>query len=41
MELDLERGLEFFFQKNLKQTMTHPFPVFSVLTLCFLCSKNI
>jgi hypothetical protein len=41
MRLELERGLELFFQKKLKQTITHPLSMFSVLFLCFCCSKNI
>jgi hypothetical protein len=40
MELDLERGLELFFQKKLKQIMIHPFPVLSVSIFCFLCFKT-
>jgi len=33
MELQLERGQKLYFQKKLKQTITHPLPVFSVLLL--------
>jgi hypothetical protein len=35
MRLKLEKGLELFFQKYLKQTITHPFPVFSAFLLYF------
>ncbi len=35
MRLKLEKGLELFFQKNLKQTITHPFQVFSTFLLYF------
>jgi hypothetical protein len=41
MELQLERGQKLYFQKKLKQTITHPFPVFSALLLYLCCSKNI
>jgi hypothetical protein len=33
MGLELERNLELFFSKNLKLTIVHPLPVFSVLLL--------
>jgi len=33
MELQLERGQKLYFKKKLKQTITHPLPVFSVLLL--------
>jgi hypothetical protein len=35
MGLKLEKGLELFFQKNLKQTITQHFPVFSAFLLYF------
>jgi len=35
MGLELERGLELFSQVFLKQTLTHPVPVFSELLLSF------
>jgi hypothetical protein len=31
--LELERGLQLFFQKKLKQNITHPLPLFAELLL--------
>jgi hypothetical protein len=41
MRLELEMGLELFFSKKLKQTITCPLPVFSAMLLYFRRSKNI
>ncbi len=40
MRLELEKGLELFFSKKLKQTITCPLPVFSAMLLYFQHSKN-